>query len=65
MPKFSMRLSYDTTAYADLVIEAETSDEAVEIALSEKQRNSLNWLVSEGNYAFRDEVSIIEIEELF
>jgi hypothetical protein len=64
MPKFCVRLITDTTAWADVTIEAEDASTAAALAVNETNRNNANWQISDGNYIRRDDVSVEATEEI-
>lgn len=63
MPKFRVRLVADATAWADVEVEAENEEAAVELACNERNRNQAKWELSEGNYLKRNDVSA-ELDEV-
>lgn len=64
MPKFSVRLLKETTAWADVTIEAEDASTAAALAVNETNRNNANWQLSDGNYVRRDDVWVENTEEI-
>ncbi len=63
MPRYSVRLVCDATAWADVVVDADSPEAAVELATDEQHRNNAKWELSDGNYLKRDDVSA-ELDEV-